>query len=168
MLSTSDAPERNLPPPLEDDRSIKKTKFRSQGKDGDNPHPLSFRFKLMETEGGVADEPIGKEDFLSRDDEIEFEMDDVVIEKEGILPCISFSRRVPDQFVKPWQTTIVVKLLGRMIGYEALYSRLDSLWANTRGFSVIDLENGYYLIHFINNEDARFALAQGPWIILDR
>lgn len=104
---------------------------------------------------------MGIEDFLSRDDEIEFEMEDVVIERGGILPSISFSRRVHGQLVKPWQTTVVVKLLGRMIGYKALCSRLDFLWANTRGFSVIDLEKGYYLIRFRSEEDAHFALTQG-------
>ena len=35
------------PPPV-GDRSSKKAKFRTQGADGDNPSPLSFRDMLMD------------------------------------------------------------------------------------------------------------------------
>lgn len=58
--------------------------------------------------------------------------EDVVMEKEGIILSISFSRRVLDHLVKPWQTMVVIKLLERIIGYKALCSRLDSLWATTQ------------------------------------
>lgn len=61
---------------------------------------------------------------------------------------------------------VVVKLLGKSIGYEALCNRLEALWGGSQGFSVIDLENNFYLVWFRNESDAHHALTQGPWTIL--
>ena len=41
------------------------------------------------------------------------------------------------------------------------------MWKPLMGFSVIDLENNYYLIRFRAAGDAIDALTKGPWIILD-
>lgn len=85
-----------------------------------------------------------------------------MIENRGLLPSISFSQ----QLAKPWMNAVVVKLLGRSIGYEALCNRLEALWGGSQGFSVIDLENNFYLVWFRNESDAHHALTQGPWTIL--
>lgn len=158
--------DKPSPPPLEDDRSTKKTKFRQQGEDGDNPPAFTFRDKLMESQYGAGDETSGRSDFVGMDDFIEIEKDDVLIERDGAIPSIAFSPKVHEQLIKPWQTTVVVKLLGRMIGYKAHVSRLETLWPNIGGFSVIDLDNGYYLVRFRSDNAAEFVLTQGPWVIL--
>ena len=44
-------------------------------------------------------------------DHMSFE--DVKINQDGYIPSISFSKRVQDKLVKPWQNSVVVKLLGR-------------------------------------------------------
>ncbi|KAL9408331.1 hypothetical protein AB3S75_046819 [Citrus x aurantiifolia] len=129
MLSTENSLDKTSPPPLEDDRSTKKTKFRAQEEDGDNPSMLSFRDKPMEQQRGEIDAEVGREEFMGRENDIEIEMEDVVIQWEGFLPSISFSQKVNEQLIKPWQSTVVVKLLGRMIGYKALCSRLEILWS---------------------------------------
>ncbi|KAL9431996.1 hypothetical protein AB3S75_027078 [Citrus x aurantiifolia] len=167
MLSTENSLDKNSPPPLEDDRSTKKTKFRAQGEDGDNPSMPSFRDTLMEQQRGVIDAEISREDFMGREKEkdIEIKKDDVVIEREGYLPSISFSQKVHEQLIKPWQSTVVVKLLGRMIGYKALSSRLEILWPNIGGYFVIDLDNRYFLVKFRKEDDADFVLTQGPWLV---
>lgn len=70
------------------------------------------------------------------------------------MPSISFSQKVHAQLVKPWQDAVIIKLLGRMIGYRALYNRLTSLWSMTQGFTVINLENDFFLVYFKNERDA--------------
>ncbi|GAY45528.1 hypothetical protein CUMW_090160 [Citrus unshiu] len=127
MLSTENSLDKNNPPPLEDDRSTKKTKFRAQGEDGDNPSMLFFRDKPMEQQKGVIDAEVGREEFMGKENDNEIENEDVVIEREGFLPSISFSQKVHEQLIKPWHSTVVVKLLGRMIGYKAFCSRLGIL-----------------------------------------
>ncbi|KAH9696710.1 DUF4283 domain-containing protein [Citrus sinensis] len=148
MLSTENSLDKNSPPPLEDDRLTKKTKFRAQGEDGDNPSMPSFRDKLMEQQGGVIDAEISREYFMGREKDIEIEKEDVSM-----------------SLIKPWQSTVVVKLLGCMIGYKALCSRLEILWPNIGGYSVIDLDNGYFLVKFRKEGDADFVLTQGPWLV---
>lgn len=57
-------------------------------------------------------------------------------------------------------------MLGRTSGYCALCNRLGVLWSSTSGFSVIDLENDYFLVRFKSEGDAVFALTQGPWTLM--
>lgn len=91
----------------------------------------------MEMQYGAEDEVAARQEIMGRDDGIDMEKDHVVIERDGIIPSIAFSQKVHEQLIKPWQATVLVKLLGRMIDYEALVSRLDALWPNIGGFSVI-------------------------------
>lgn len=121
---------KSSPPPLDDDRSKKKTKFRQQGEDGDNPPALSFRDKLMESQQGVGDGVAGRDEFVGTDDYIKIENDDVVIKSDDIFPSIAFSQKVHEQLIKPWQKTVVIKLLGRMIGYKTLVSKLEAVRPN--------------------------------------
>lgn len=38
--------------------------------------------------------------------------------------------------------------------------------AKYKGFSIIDLDNDYYLVRFCSENTAEFVLTQGPWLIL--
>ena len=93
-------------------------------------------------------------------------MDDAQIVRDGQIPSIFFSQKVYEQLVKPWHKTIVVKLLGRNIGYNALCSCLETLWSMSKGLSIIDWENNFYLVKFQDENDAVEALTKGPWTIL--
>ncbi|KAK9187332.1 hypothetical protein WN944_018724 [Citrus x changshan-huyou] len=53
MISLENSLDKSSPPPLENDRSTKKAKFRQQGEDGDNPPVFTFRDKLLESQYGV-------------------------------------------------------------------------------------------------------------------
>ncbi|KAH1039446.1 hypothetical protein J1N35_041189, partial [Gossypium stocksii] len=48
---------------------------------------------------------------------------------------------------------VVLKLLGRNIGYEALHSRISSLWNPSMPFYLMDIENGYCLAKFQSTDD---------------
>lgn len=166
MISLENSLDKSNPPPLENDCSTKKAKFRQQGEDGDNPPVFTFRDKLLESQYGVEGESIGRNEFVGREDYLDIEKEDVIIEGDGSIPSITFSQRVHEQLIKPRQATVVVKLLGRMIGYKALASRLETLWPNIGVFSIIDLDNGYYLVRFCSKNAAEFVLTQGSWVIL--
>lgn len=79
---------KNFPFPLEDNRSTKKTKFRSEGDDRDNPQPMSFKDKLME------DQLLVEKDLAGTDDDLDFDSGNVVVEMAGSIPSISFSQKV--------------------------------------------------------------------------
>ena len=102
------------------------------------------------------------EEFLGREEDLEFDTKDVTISEKGSIPSISFSKKIHAQLVKPWMNAVVVKLLGRTIGYRALWNRLNDLWKMSQGFSVIDLENNFFLVRFKTEGDAHYAPTQGP------
>ncbi|MFQ6623835.1 hypothetical protein Gotur_004418, partial [Gossypium turneri] len=43
------------------------------------------------------------------------------------------------------ENTVVLKLLGRNIGYSVLHSKIYSLWKSSSPFQFMDIENGYFL-----------------------
>lgn len=159
-MSSSKSFEKNPSPTLTDDRSTKKAKFKAQGADGDNSMPFSFHDKLM-----AAQRVVEGAAFCNEEDLI-VEQEDVVFECTNNFHSISFSPKVHAQLMKPWQYTVVVKLLGHHIGYRALCNRLEIIWSSTQGFYIIDLDNDYYLILFKSKGDAEFVLTQGPWTIM--
>ena len=96
----------------------------------------------------------------------DFEKGDVVERNDGPMPSIKFSARVHAKLSEPWKNSVVVKLHGRNIGYKTLCTRLHELWRTTMTYSMIDLENNYFLIRFCSSGDAVDALTKGPWIIM--
>ncbi|XP_050233415.1 uncharacterized protein LOC126681903 [Mercurialis annua] len=61
---------------------------------------------------------------------------------------------------------MVVKLLGRPIGYKTLCNRLDSMWSFTQGFDIINLENEFFLDKFNSGSDVETVITGGPWVVL--
>ena len=150
---------KTISPPLAEDRSTKKARFRTHGADTDNPTPLSFKDALVHTD------QYGHSDDTEMEEEWDFEPGDVTIGDDGSMPVIKFSKRIQDKLIKPWQNSVVVKLLRRNIGYKALCNRLKVMWHQIHDFSVIDLENNYFLIRLKSPEDDVYALTEGPWVI---
>ncbi|OMO68562.1 reverse transcriptase [Corchorus capsularis] len=66
---------------------------------------------------------------------------------------------------KPWRNAIIVKLLGKILGFKALSTRVKLLWQIEGGFKIIDLGHDYFLFKFQKKEDYRHVLDGGPWII---
>ncbi|MBA0580409.1 hypothetical protein Gorai_022628 [Gossypium raimondii] len=50
-------------------------------------------------------------------------------------------------------TTVVVKLLGRNIGYNTFQNKIYNLWRLATPFKLMDVEHGYFLVKFQSNED---------------
>ena len=96
------------------------------------------------------------------EDEWDFEPGDVTVRDDGTMPTIQFSKRIHDKLTKPWLNSVVVKLLGRSIGYKVLCNRLKVMWHMIQDFSVIDLENNYFLVRLHSLEDVVYALTEGP------
>lgn len=65
----------------------------------------------------------------------------------------------------PWTNGIIVKLLGRKIGFKELENRLKQLWVRHGIITIIDLSNDYFLVDFSSSDDLNFALTKGPWLI---
>jgi hypothetical protein len=82
-------------------------------------------------------------------------------------PEFVFSKEEEKRIHRPWRRGVIVKLLGRRIGYKALETRLKQMWVRKGVITIIDLGNDYYLVAFSNEKDQYAALMNGPWFIYD-
>lgn len=69
--------------------------------------------------------------------------------------------------MKPWEKGVIIKMLGRSIGFKALENRMKLLWAKRGVLNIIDLGQEFYLVTFTNPEDHTVALLEGLWLVYD-
>ncbi|MBA0804639.1 hypothetical protein Gohar_004211 [Gossypium harknessii] len=96
---------------------------------------------------------------------LEFEDGDIRRSNLNGIPAIDFSDHINKILIKGMELTVVVKLLGRNIGYGDLYNHITSLWKPTQSFHLMDVANGFYIVRFQSRVDYDAALTQGPWVV---
>ena len=157
-------PIKEAPPPLPDeDRSTKKVKIRGDSDDlvqGEVRDGISFKDKLL------ANEQCTTRQALANAVEFEVSSNDIRTRKENGLLVVEFSDRIHGLMAQSLKQAVVVRLLGRSIGYKLLSSKIKDLWQPRHGYKIIDLEKDYYMVKFDAMEDYQGALLKGPWSIL--
>lgn len=113
----------------------------------------------------MADEKSKNIANLIMEEEFELLESDIVRTTVDGIPSISFFDRVNQLLIKEMAQTIIIKLLGRNIGFPTLYKKVCSLWKPSQSFRLMDIENGYFLDKFQSLEDYERVLCQGPWIV---
>ncbi|KAL4296172.1 hypothetical protein GQ457_12G018930 [Hibiscus cannabinus] len=98
-------------------------------------------------------------------DEVVVLDEDCTMDQSGKYPTIRFSDRVHDKVDWSMRHMIIVRLLGRSIGYKVLLDRIYGLWHPRGELQLIDLENNYYLVRFEDERDYADVLINGPWTI---
>ncbi|KAE8693615.1 hypothetical protein F3Y22_tig00110796pilonHSYRG00006 [Hibiscus syriacus] len=126
-----------------------------------SPGPTSYRdtlFKDNHTDHSIEEEIMDEED-------VEVFEDDVVRGVVEGLISIDFSDRVQAMANKSFDQTVVVKLLGRRIGYTTLRNKFYDLWKPSQPFRLMDIENDYFLVSLRTRSDFLTALSDGTWTI---
>ncbi|KAI9123882.1 hypothetical protein K1719_005182 [Acacia pycnantha] len=118
------------------------------------PQIPSFKDKLLNSE------PMEEEE-----EDIVLNQGDVSIDLNGKIPTVDFASHVIETLNQKMGLTVVVKLLGRRIGYRHLRSQLQSLWKPSGQFKLIDLHDDCFLVRFQDDLDYQHALLTGPWMI---
>ncbi|KAK2387120.1 zinc ion binding / nucleic acid binding protein [Trifolium repens] len=102
---------------------------------------------------------------------IEIDIEGIRVEEQKIgnydCPIFVLSKSEEKRIHRPWKRGVIVKLLGRRIGYKALETRLKQMWVKKGIINIIDLGNDYYLVTFSHEFDHETALLNGPWFIYD-
>ncbi|XP_057441998.1 uncharacterized protein LOC130733752 [Lotus japonicus] len=88
-------------------------------------------------------------------------------ENNTSFPMFSIEPTMYREICKPWEDCLVVKLLGKHIGYGALCEKLKSMWKLTGGYEIRDVHHGYFLVKFDKAEDKARAISGAPWLIYD-
>ncbi|KAE8733049.1 hypothetical protein F3Y22_tig00001644pilonHSYRG00459 [Hibiscus syriacus] len=100
-------------------------------------------------------------------EELELTDRDCIIGKTEEFPTIKFSERVHNLIDKNMQNSVIVRLLGRTIGFKDLETRIQSLRHPQGRFKLVDLENNYFIVRFEYEEDYLKVLTEGRWTIYD-
>ncbi|MFQ6627204.1 hypothetical protein Gotur_005447 [Gossypium turneri] len=58
------------------------------------------------------------------------------------IPSINFLGCIKQILVKKMELTLVIKQLGRNIGYVVLYNKISILWKPSKPFHLTDIKNG--------------------------
>ncbi|KAL7177442.1 hypothetical protein ACSBR2_030743 [Camellia fascicularis] len=83
------------------------------------------------------------------------------------IPRIRLPKKLLQQIHQAWANTLIVRLLGKSIGYKMLCTRVRNLWGLQDDFNVIDLGNNYFLFKFTSQEDCSRVYSGGPWVIMN-
>ncbi|XP_019259782.1 PREDICTED: uncharacterized protein LOC109237845 [Nicotiana attenuata] len=133
-------------------RGVNKPKEGTHGKD-------SFKEKLIPSDNNTTP--------------LDFECDafnNISLEDENTNPAnhpnfIPISTQDKERLYQSWKQAIIIKLLGKRLGYVQLRDRIHRLWRSAEALNLIDLGNDFYVIKFESQEIYNKALQQSPWFI---
>ncbi|XP_075642713.1 uncharacterized protein LOC142614035 [Castanea sativa] len=81
--------------------------------------------------------------------------------------AVKLSRETKKRIRGAWSNAIIIKLVGRTVGFNYLQSKLLQLWRPTSKMDCVDLTCGFFLVRFYSNEDLDNVIQKGPWFIGD-
>ncbi|PPR91394.1 hypothetical protein GOBAR_AA29289 [Gossypium barbadense] len=81
------------------------------------------------------------------------------------MSSIMFSDRIHQILLQGMDNTVILKLLGRNIGFSILQNKIYSMWRPIATIHMMDIENDYFLVKFQNKLDYEKVLSEGPWTI---
>ena len=62
---------------------------------------------------------------------------------------------------------LIIKLLGQSIGFKTSFKRMTSLWKLKAAIYLVEMDNMFFLVKFIEIEDYDFAKFNKPWMIFN-
>ncbi|MCI25113.1 hypothetical protein A2U01_0046302, partial [Trifolium medium] len=67
----------------------------------------------------------------------------------------------------PWKDALVIKLLGKKLGYNMMKKKLETTWKLVGGIELMDIGNAFYMVKFDGEDDKNKVINGGPWMIYD-
>jgi hypothetical protein len=131
-----------------------------EGRQADKPQKLSFWDIL--TEGQKANNPKAKTDLIATG------LMKVTLEDGNrLLPKVTMDEKLFQDLCSPWKEALVVKLLGKNVGYNLMKDRLKKMWKLNAGFEIMDVDNGFYMVKCELLADREKIMSDGPWMLFD-
>ena len=65
----------------------------------------------------------------------------------------------------PWSKALIVKVYGRIVGFNYLTFKINALWKPMAKLDCVNLGNDFFFIRFSSNEDYDKVLKGGPWFV---
>ncbi|XVE96848.1 hypothetical protein REPUB_Repub02eG0258600 [Reevesia pubescens] len=83
----------------------------------------------------------------------------------SLWPSLPISADEHEDLCAPWRKTLIIKVLGKSVGFNFLWNRLRQIWRLEEDFSLVDLGNDFFLVRVHNPDDYNFIFSEGPWIV---
>lgn len=121
-------------PPDPPDKSGDKGMLDARDKNGSKqPMLISFRDKVLGSQPTVIKERV---DLVAKKlAQVEH------IKGNRLLPMLHVQDSVMEELSLPYKGCLIVKLLGKSIGYNMMKTRLERVWKLTGGFDLMEVEN---------------------------
>lgn len=78
---------------------------------------------------------------------------------------IKVSAKLKRKMAGPWQSSVILKLVGKQLGYRALQTRLAGIWRPIGNMNLIDIGYGFFIMKLDAFKDYHHALMDGPWFV---
>lgn len=127
----------------------------------------SYKNKLLGINGNETSDSSDEPKIWSGDEESDEELQDMdESQLDPLCPSIPVSTEERMKLCKPWRKAVIIKLLGRKIGYKFLIGRSSRLWSLVGAFELIDLHNDFFLVRLHDPTDYERVMYEGPWMLL--
>ncbi|KAJ8899897.1 hypothetical protein K2173_019600 [Erythroxylum novogranatense] len=93
---------------------------------------------------------------------------DLTSEEGESGPCLWLSQTFKQCLDQQWEQTVIIKLMGRRIGYRTLCTLLQSLWQLRGLMKVVDLDHDFYLVKLKEEANYLRVLTNGPWMLFSQ
>ncbi|XP_019150527.1 PREDICTED: uncharacterized protein LOC109147321 [Ipomoea nil] len=102
-------------------------------------------------------------------DDVENAPEDASDEEDDdpLCPTIRLTKEEVEAIRAPWRMALIIKVMGRKVGYTYLLRRLQSMWRPKGSLDLIAIDNDYFLVRFGLVDDLEFAMYEGPWMVLE-
>ncbi|XP_028115237.1 uncharacterized protein LOC114313094 [Camellia sinensis] len=92
------------------------------------------------------------------------------LEEKGTTsnPVVKLPAGLLKKVREPWKKCLIVRLLGRNIGYNLFINRMRKVWNLQADFETLDIGNGFFIVKFEMMEDYMKVFIGGPWVVMDR
>jgi hypothetical protein len=130
-----------------------------RGKNDENIPKVSFRDKVLGTQTVSLREKV---------DLIANKMAQVELVKGNrLMPVLHVDQTIMKDLSLPWKDALIVKLLGKNLGYNTMKTKLENVWKLFGGIELMDVGNAFYMVKFDAEEDKNKVINGGPWMIYD-
>lgn len=128
--------------------------------------PTSYKNMLLGVNGEIKSSSEEVESWSDEDGEEVEVQENPIGYVDPFCHVIEISSEEREKLCRPWRKAIIMKVLGRRVGYKTLAGRLSKIWNLTGNFELINLQNDFFLVRFYEPKDYDCVFYEGPWMIL--
>lgn len=78
---------------------------------------------------------------------------------------VYLDEKVKENLSFSWKDALVVKLLGKKIGYVTIKDKLKAIWKLMGGFELVEIGHGHFIVKCDLEDDRIKVIEGGPWMI---